>query len=110
MGADSRRCPPSYIRPAFTTKPGGALGLATAYAIVARHGGNLSVQTKLEDGTSFIVDLPASERSRTAGSLTGHTQTGTERLLVMDDEEALRKLMEDVDHSRLRSADCRGWS
>src|SRR4029077_2636662 len=53
---------PHIFAPYFTTKPGGSgLVLATAYAIVAKHGGNLSVQTKLGDGTSFIVDLPASE-------------------------------------------------
>ena len=89
---------PHIFDPYFTTKPGGSgLGLATAYAIVARHGGNLSVQTKLGDGTLFVVDLPASEESPAPqDSLTAHTQRGTERLLVMDDEEALRKLMEDV--------------
>ena len=104
---------PHIFDPYFTTKPGGSgLGLATAYAIIAKHGGNLSVQTKPGDGTIFIVDLPASEESPAPQApLTAHTQTGTERLLVMDDEEALRKLMEDVfDHSRLQSADCRGWS
>ena len=84
--------------PHFTTKPGGSgLGLATAYAIIAKHGGNLSVQTKLGDGTLFIVDLLASEESPAPQApLTAHTQTGTERLLVMDDEEALRKLVETV--------------
>jgi two-component system cell cycle sensor histidine kinase/response regulator CckA len=73
------------------------LGLATAYAIIAKHGGNLSVQTKSGDGTVFIVDLPALEESPAPQApLTAHTQTGTERVLVMDDQEALRNLMATV--------------
>ena len=89
---------PHIFDPYFTTKPGGSgLGLATAYAIIAKHGGNLSVQTKAGEGTVFIVDLPATEESPTPQApLTTHTQTGTGRLLVMDDEEALRKLVETV--------------
>ena len=89
---------PRIFDPYFTTKPGGSgLGLATAYAIIAKHGGSLSVQTKSGDGTVFIIDLPASEESPAPqASLTAYIQTGTERILVMDDEEALRKLMEDV--------------
>ena len=89
---------PHIFDPYFTTKPGGSgLGLATAYAIIAKHGGNLSVQTKAWEGTVFIVDLPATEESHTPQApLTTHTQTGTGRLLVMDDEEALRKLVEAV--------------
>jgi len=89
---------PRIFDPYFTTKPSGSgLGLATAYAITAKHGGNLSVQTKLRDGTVFIVDLPASEESPAPQApLTLHTQTGTERLLVMDDEEALRNVVASV--------------
>ena len=89
---------PHIFDPYFTTKPGGSgLGLATAYAIIAKHGGSLSVQTKSGDGTVFIIDLPASEESPAPqASLTAYIQTGTERILVMDDEEALRNLMKNV--------------
>jgi signal transduction histidine kinase/ActR/RegA family two-component response regulator len=89
---------PLIFDPYFTTKPGGSgLGLATAYAIIAKHGGSLSVQTKSGDGTVFIIDLPASEESPAPqASLTAYIQTGTERILVMDDEEALRNLMKNV--------------
>jgi signal transduction histidine kinase/ActR/RegA family two-component response regulator len=89
---------PHIFDPYFTTKPGGSgLGLATAYAIVAKHGGNLSVQTKPGDGTVFFLDLPASEESPAPQApLTAHAQTGTERVLVMDDEDALRNLVATV--------------
>jgi len=89
---------PHIFDPYFTTKPGGSgLGLATAYAIIAKHGGSLSVQTISGDGTVFTIDLPASEESPVPqASLTAYIQTGTERILVMDDEEALRNLMKNV--------------
>jgi signal transduction histidine kinase/CheY-like chemotaxis protein len=89
---------PRIFDPYFTTKPGGSgLGLATAYAIIAKHGGSLSVQTKSGYGTVFIIDLPASEESPAPqASLAAYIQTGTERILVMDDEEALRNLMKNV--------------
>jgi signal transduction histidine kinase/CheY-like chemotaxis protein len=84
--------------PYFTTKPNGSgLGLATAYVIIAKHGGNLSVQTKSGEGTVFIIDLPASDETpEPLASLTTTIQKGTGRILAMDDEPALQFLMENV--------------
>ena len=84
--------------PYFTTKPGGSgLGLATAYAIVVKHGGHLSVESTPGAGTVFTVDLPASlEAPLSQMPPTFPMQTGTERLLVMDDDEALRDLSKAV--------------
>jgi signal transduction histidine kinase/ActR/RegA family two-component response regulator len=84
--------------PYFTTKPGGTgLGLATAYAIVVKHGGRLSVESTPGVGTIFTVDLSASlETPLSPPSITVSMQTGTERLLVMDDDEALRILSKAV--------------
>ena len=58
---------PRIFDPYFTTKrTGSGLGLATAYAIVAKHGGHIAVNSKHGIGTEFILDLPASEEeSRT---------------------------------------------
>ena len=47
--------------PFFTTKPigqGTGLGLSISYGIIERHGGAISVTSKLNVGTEFIVDLP----------------------------------------------------
>jgi signal transduction histidine kinase/ActR/RegA family two-component response regulator len=84
--------------PYFTTKPGGAgLGLATAYAIVLKHGGHIAVESAPGTGTVFTVDLPASQETPLAEtSNSAPIQTGTERLLVMDDEETLCTLFKAV--------------
>jgi signal transduction histidine kinase/CheY-like chemotaxis protein len=89
---------PRIFDPYFTTKPhGSGLGLATAYAIIARHGGNLTVQTKLGAGTEFIIDLPASEETpEPQVPLTTSIVKGTGRILAMDDEPALQFLMQNV--------------
>ncbi len=84
--------------PYFTTKPGGSgLGLATAYAIVVKHGGHLSVESTPGAGTVFAIDLPASLGAPLPQvAVSFPMQTGNERLLVMDDDEALRELSKAV--------------
>jgi signal transduction histidine kinase/ActR/RegA family two-component response regulator len=84
--------------PYFTTKPGGTgLGLATAYAIVVKHGGHISAESKLGAGTEFTVDLPASTKTPPApSSLNQPAQSGSGRLLVMDDDPSLRVLFQAV--------------
>jgi signal transduction histidine kinase/CheY-like chemotaxis protein len=94
--------PPDVLRrifdPYFTTKPGGSgLGLATAYAIVIKHGGHISAESTPRAGTLFTVDLPASlEAPLSEVSLALPVQSGTGRLLVMDDDAALRILFKAV--------------
>jgi signal transduction histidine kinase len=48
--------------PFFTTKKVGSgtgLGLSTSFNIVKRHGGTLTVESKVGEGTTFGVFLPA---------------------------------------------------
>ena len=48
--------------PYFTTKPNGSgLGLATVYSIIKRHLGRIEVQSKLGEGTTFFIWLPAAQ-------------------------------------------------
>jgi two-component system NtrC family sensor kinase len=49
--------------PFFTTKDEGkgvGLGLAVVYGIIESHGGDIEVETKIGEGTTFLVDLPVS--------------------------------------------------
>jgi CheY-like chemotaxis protein len=81
--------------PYFTTKPGGrGLGLATAYAIITKHGGSLSVVSQAGRGAAFTIDLPASHEQpdQSTESPSGGLHTGPGKVLVMDDEDALCKL------------------
>ena len=84
--------------PYFTTKPAGSgLGLATAYAIVFKHGGVISARSTLAVGTEITVDLPASiTPPPPAVNLPETPHTGTERLLVMDDDPTLLILAQAV--------------
>jgi signal transduction histidine kinase len=50
------------FQPFFTTKPTGqgtGLGLSLSYDIVKAHGGELKVETKEGEGSTFIIQLPA---------------------------------------------------
>ena len=50
--------------PFFTTKKGGTgLGLSICYTIVKAHGGEIEIRSRLGEGTTVLVTLPASERS-----------------------------------------------
>jgi PAS domain S-box-containing protein len=60
-----RGIPPHLIHkifdPFFTTKPRGiGLGLSIAYQIINKHGGSISVDSRWEKGTSFVIHLPES--------------------------------------------------
>jgi two-component system NtrC family sensor kinase len=52
------------FQPFFTTKPTGqgtGLGLSLSYDIVKAHGGEIKVVTKENEGTEFIIQIPAKE-------------------------------------------------
>jgi signal transduction histidine kinase len=49
------------FQPFFTTKPTGkgtGLGLSLAYDIVKAHGGELTVISEVDEGTTFVISLP----------------------------------------------------
>jgi two-component system cell cycle sensor histidine kinase/response regulator CckA len=89
---------PRIFDPYFTTKQSGnGLGLATVHAIIAKHEGHITVQSPPGLGTTFSIYLPACAAAQPAESAIGQPlKTGSGRILVMDDEEALRKLLAQI--------------
>ncbi len=56
--------------PFFTTKPAGSgtgLGLSISYDIVRKHGGTITFKTKLGEGTTFTIMLPANCEQHAVG-------------------------------------------
>jgi len=96
--------PEKYIKrifdPYFTTKAkGNGLGLATAYSIIKNHSGLLTVESEVHVGTTFTIYLPAApamEQEQPVEAPVKVTQEikGTGRVLVVDDEDAIRDLVE----------------
>jgi len=83
--------------PYFTTKPTATgLGLAISYSVVKKHGGVLLLESTSAEGSVFAFYLRASENAAaTAGEKRGAGRPfhyNHQRILVMDDEEAIREL------------------
>jgi hypothetical protein len=93
---------PHIFEPFFTTKAigkGTGLGLATVYGIVKQHRGWITVQSKTGQGTTFHVFLPAINATTTKSSDTtieAAAPTGTETILVVEDEAPVRELVTSI--------------
>jgi PAS domain S-box-containing protein len=84
--------------PYFTTKEQGkgtGLGLAVVFGIVKEHKGDIKVYSEMGKGTIFKVYLPLMKKSIETFStgITKKIETGTERILLVDDEVYVAKLV-----------------
>jgi CheY-like chemotaxis protein len=81
--------------PYFTTKTKGTgLGLATAFSIVSRHGGHLSVESVPEEGALFRVFLPKGlGESGTMPLPDAQVAVPQSRVLVLEDEVGIQALL-----------------
>jgi signal transduction histidine kinase/ActR/RegA family two-component response regulator len=95
MDADTLR---RIFDPFFTTKETGegtGLGLTISYGIIDEHGGRIWAESRPGRGTSFIVELPlvqgaerpSGPQATPEAAVIGHS------ILVVDDEESIRRLL-----------------
>jgi PAS domain S-box-containing protein len=91
-------CLKRIFDPYFTTKPkGNGLGLATTYSIIKNHNGLICVDSKVHYGSTFTLYLPAlrhHELPVEPPRQLNQVISGTGRILIVDDEEAIRALVE----------------
>jgi two-component system, cell cycle sensor histidine kinase and response regulator CckA len=84
------------FEPFFTTKgaAGTGLGLATVYGIVRQHCGHILVDSTIGRGTTFRIYLPASRVSSAVEAVRelADSPRGAETLLVVEDDERVRRL------------------
>ncbi len=92
------------FEPFFTTKQPGhgtGLGLATVYGIVAQSGGRIDVSSTVGRGSTFelffprIADAPGGPGLQRPEGIV----QGTERILIVEDEESLRRIAERILHA-----------
>ena len=97
------------FEPFFTTKgpgKGTGLGLATVYGIVTQTGGEISIDSRPGEGSTFRVVLPLSPDPAAVPVVREEravAPTGTEGVLVAEDEQTIRRLVGEVlDAQRLQ--------
>jgi nitrogen-specific signal transduction histidine kinase len=90
---------PRIFEPFFTTKNSTAhrgLGLALVYGIVTNHGGGVAVSSQPDAGTSVRVYLPAEKKLVRESTVNSKELTGTETILMVDDEDLLLTMGETI--------------
>lgn len=101
--------------PFFTTKETGkgtGLGLAAVYGIVQEHKGYIFCQSRVGQGTTFKIFLPAHSESGPAqqeiqdlspkqiSSRPGDKDAAQPTILIIDDEESIREITADILESK----------
>ncbi len=99
MDGETRR---RLFEPFFTTKETGkgtGLGLATVYGIIRQSNGTILVDSEPGQGTTFTIYLPREEeqkKSRVPKTKAREKLSGSETILLVEDEDMVRQLAERV--------------
>jgi PAS domain S-box-containing protein len=88
---------PHIFEPFFSTKGegrGSGLGLSSVYGIVRQYQGQIQCETRVGEGTTFTIFLPAAAEKAAAVPVPSdpreNVRRGTETVLLVEDEPALR--------------------
>jgi PAS domain S-box-containing protein len=87
------------FEPFFSTKgEGTGLGLATAYGIVKQSSGHIFVDSAPGKGATFSIYLPVTQEARTMEPVAtgGLDDTGTETILLVEDEDEVRRVLHQI--------------
>jgi PAS domain S-box-containing protein len=88
--------------PFFTTKQQGkgtGLGMSSVYGSVQQNHGRIFLESELGKGATFSIYLPRHEAPTSVEAqltLTGRLSRGTETILLVEDEAAVRRMLREV--------------
>ena len=85
--------------PFFTTKgvQSTGLGMSVSYGIINRHRGNITVDSVENQGTTFTIKLPISEKIIEEGQVKSISEEQMKaKILVIEDEEKVRSILSDI--------------
>ena len=112
--------------PFFTTKgkAGLGLGLAVSFGIIRRHGGNVEVESQYGSGTEFRITLPVATiveggvqvelpnpepAPAVLDELSLMEENAQPRLLIVDDEDFVRDLLQEILEGETVRSCCCEW-
>jgi signal transduction histidine kinase len=94
---------PHIFEPFFTTKEvgkGTGLGLATVYGILEQHNGWIEVESRVNAGTTVNIYIPRLAGAKAVSGaetvIPSRALRGTETILLVEDEDAVRQLMQNL--------------